>query len=242
MIKRIALIAGIITTIFVGVIVYGSAKNEYKNKVIRYKENALNNILPCIILTKTEEFCHRLYKSGVPYEEWSTMSGMGKNEYVIKTVETPDTTFQVRIRDDEAWAHEAIKQFIFKGFKPIELKMFDSLFIRNLQSYGIKVGQVFTEYVDIKKNAVIYDSGGSPNKDNWYKAGVIELDILNSVGVKCYVEVIMPEFKDTLSSYMQYFYLLFFFFLLFVVLFIFSIVKPRYQIGYIKYEPGHGNK
>lgn len=208
MIKRIALIIGILATIIAGIVLYNVSKKEHEENVEKYRLDAASNVLPCMVHGIDTEFYRRLYESGVSYKEWLSMEYYHCEEYEVKTIVTQDTTFQVRIRCGDILDHKRIKQFIFKGFKPIDLKEYNKLFVQDLSRKGFRVKNVFTEYVDIKKDKVIYDSGGStswPSKGS-FKSDIIPLDIIESIGVRTCVELVYPQFKETLASYSLHFY------------------------------------
>ncbi len=199
MIKKIVLIGMLGVIIAASIYLFVSIKDEHKVHAKMYTENAIEQLYPCMYTAIEQEFIIRAYKSEIPYEEWLSIL-KGGNEYEIKTVVVPDTTFQVRIKSGDLTAYLAIKQFIFKGIEPVNLHRLDSLFRREMKVKGIIPKYIRLEYCDIKKNKVLSAYGEIQDKHSAYIMEVLPIDILETVGVKGSVEVVTPTFKDALKA------------------------------------------
>lgn len=200
MIKRISIYIGgvIVISIALFVLIVHYFKCEHEKTVKQYKDHAIAQIYPCLYSAIRKEFVIRAYKSGVPYEEWNNMTGLDcEGDYETKTVEVPDTTFQVQIKCGDLNGHIAIKQFIFKGFMPLNLGKLDSIFRRDMQSKEIRVSNVYIEYTDVKKKKTL-QIGEKPTE----KAYITEfepIDILKSIGLKAWVVLEEPHFCETVQ-------------------------------------------
>lgn len=186
--------------IVAGVYLYFSIKREYKAHLTLYTENIVEQLYPCMFSAITQEFISRAYPSDVSHEEWQSLFGNGRDAYEIKTIEVPDTTFQIRIKGNDWAAHIAVKQFIFKDFNPLNLYRLDNLFRREMKSKGIIPKSVNLKYIDIKGNRIMSDYGKIQNNHSTYTLEILPIDIMETVGVKGSVEVATPMFKDALKT------------------------------------------
>lgn len=142
----------------------------------------------------------RMKSPEVKHEKWIyPFDDSDTSDYVTRTIQTMDTTFQVRVYKWDGNAINKIHQFIFKGFKPVDLKDLDICIRTAMKVSCIDVNQTYFEYIDLKKNRIISHSNLKPG--NCYESKIIPLDILKSTGIKTYVTV-YPQ--PALWQYMKY--------------------------------------
>ncbi len=215
MVKKIRISIGgvVIIAIVAFVLIHKYIEREHKKHVQLYEENGIAKIYPCLYSAIRDEFYDRAYHSGVQYEEWKQMMGVGcEGGYETKTIEVPDTSIQVRIRCGSLDDHIAIKQFIFKGFMPLNLHNLDSIFRREMEKNGIRLSNVYIEYIDVKKKDTV-TIGEKPIK-RFYATEFEPIDILKSIGVKVTAAFEMPTFGEVVKPYQWHLIILSFLFVL----------------------------
>lgn len=110
-------------------------------------------------------------------------------QIIKRTLRTEDTTVLIKYDKHDPTMSLKIIQFVFKNEDPLKPKDVDSLLVKNLLEKGYPVGKTAIEYIDIKHDTIISAYNTPPSRAGVYVTNTIPIDILDSVGVKAYVEI-----------------------------------------------------
>ncbi len=160
----------------------------YRSAVSSYRQT----INQSLVQAKDVELRMRILSLGEKYTTWYTPP-VDTSAFVIKTVQTPDTIFKVRVRKDDPTATPKIQQYILSEFLPLNVTHADSLFKQAMLEKLLPVKESYAEYLDLKKNIVLAGNGPETESSGYLESDIDTLDILKTIGVKIYVNVPVTE-------------------------------------------------
>ncbi len=167
----------------------------YRSAVSGYRQS----INECLQQSISEELIMRRSDLGENIHVWYTPY-TDTSPFVIKTIRTEDTTFQVQIEKNDLTAMPRIRQYMFKSFLPLNVNRLDSLLKLNMAKNSISFKGSYIEYCDLKKKSVISDNKPAKAYDWNIQLDTIPLDILNTIGVKAYASVPFPAILKAETS------------------------------------------
>jgi len=109
---------------------------------------------------------------------------------IIRTqVHTEDSTFWVEYNKNDSKYSEKIMQYLIHKSFPIDLDILNRYLYKLLERKGFPIGNTYVEYIDLKTHQIIkHNKPRNAAKMFMISTNVVPIDILNTIGVKAYVE------------------------------------------------------
>src|SRR5690606_21085991 len=111
------------------------------------------------------------------------------SRYITKTITLIDTSFQVQFDRYDPYSDVKLSQFILKDHLPVNVTMLDSIFKKELSNRGVTEVKTFVEYIDVKNDDVLQRSKEDESAEEYTVSKLIIIDILNTLGIKGYIQI-----------------------------------------------------
>ncbi len=150
--------------------------------------NLHQTIDKCLVQAADAELRIRLVSLGENYEIRHTPY-TDTATFHNQTIKTQDTIFDVRINKNDPTARSTVEQYILNGFLPVNVDKLDVLFRRCMKEHSLNVTDSYIEHIDLKKNRVVNHDAPKEKPSGYMESKIIALDIINTVGIKAYVDI-----------------------------------------------------
>jgi two-component sensor histidine kinase len=111
------------------------------------------------------------------------------SQIVRREVHTEDSTFWVEYNKNDSKYSEKIMQYLLHKDLPIDLDVMNSYLYKLLKRKGFPIRNTYVEYIDLKTHQIIkHNKPKTIAKIFMISTNVVPIDILNTIGVKAYVE------------------------------------------------------
>ena len=107
--------------------------------------------------------------------------------YITKTLRSQDTSFQVTLDRYDPNAEKRLVQFLLKDDLPVNANTLDQIFRKELQFNRLPPMETVIEYIDLKTNVVLDQSGEKNKAEEMIATDLIPVDIFNTIGIKAYI-------------------------------------------------------
>lgn len=108
--------------------------------------------------------------------------------FIQREIEAVDTTYVVTIDRQDPNANLKIMQFVLKDDIPLNLDRLNQIFQEQLQTSHFPITSTYIEYFDLENNRLLDSNEPDFNLASYTSSSLIPIDIMESIGVKAYVE------------------------------------------------------
>lgn len=157
--------------------------NSYEKEIILEINKTLEKAVYMEVSERTENM------GGFSSYSLSTEDG-DTSRYIQKEIQTPDTTFVVNIDRQDPNAYLRILQYIYKvtNYSLIDVKRINAIFRDEMLKGKYPVQSTSIEYYDLPMEELLETTEPDSGFSSYISSDMITIDILDSMGVKAYVD------------------------------------------------------
>lgn len=155
--------------------------NSYEKEIILEMNKTLEKAVYMEITERAED------KGGFSLFPMYTEKG-DTSRYIQKEIRTMDTTFVVTIDRQDPNANLKIVQYFMKDMNPIGITRLNEFFHEEMLKGKYPIQSTYIEYYNLKDHELIESTQPKAGFSTFISSDMVILDILESMGVKAYVD------------------------------------------------------
>ena len=154
--------------------------NSYEKEIAVDVDKSLEKVAYMEVTERSEK------KGGFSAFSLYTENG-DTSRYIYKVITREDTTFNVKIDRHDPNANLKIVQMVLKDITPLNVSRLNELFLQEIRNSRFPIKNTYVEYYDLTENTLKESSGRGLKFTSYISSDMITIDIMESMGVKAYV-------------------------------------------------------
>ncbi len=142
----------------------------------------------CLTQVIDEELKMRLVSLGIKFQAGFNFY-TDTATFVTKTIATQDTTFSVLVNRNDPTVPFKAYQYMLNDRYPMNVETVDILFRRCMNEHFFPVKDSYIELINLRKHIVVSSDAPEEKPSGYVESSTIALDIINTIGVRAYMDV-----------------------------------------------------